>query len=429
MIKTIKSNELAHPRISIIIPTIDNPSQLHETLIALQDQELKPSEIIISDSSASEDIQELCSSFHSKIPIIYKRCGRAFPFDRIILKVKRLTLNGNEDMLNAGRAYPNEAENFGAMHSKFPWLAFLDASTVPNKLWLSKCSDIIGNEEVDLVFGSTQYQSKTRFQGLLLASTFGKKAIESVPGTVIKKSCFVGDDQFITGIRAGADLEWRSRMKLKYKWSLPDQPLLAYSHLATNIFAAAKKVFIYQFYGALLDIQRNVKTAYLILTLLLLSLVIPRWNYIVGWDSALFMPNITKVYLAALVVIFFLNIMINRFFLNRLKGSPFIKILKILLLLFSIYAVFNWNSNIALWFVESSLYVPHITKIYITVLCMVSILYRGLYFPINNGIKLTYLLPFRWIMVGCVGLILDIAKTPGYIIGSFMPVFLQKKQR
>ena len=427
MIKTIKSDELAHPRISIIIPTIDNPSQLRETFIALQDQELKPSEIIISDSSASEDIQELCSSFHSKIPIIYKRCGRAFPFDRIILKVKRLTLNSDEEILNAGRAYPYESTNFGAMHAKFSWLAFLDATTVPNKLWLSKCWDIISNEEVDLVFGSTQYKSKTRFQGLLLASTYGKKAIESIPGTVIKKSCFSNTDQIIEGVRSGGDLEWRSRMKLKYKWSFPDQPLLGYSHLSTNIFAAAKKVFIYQFYGSLLDIQRNVKTAYLILTLFLLSLVIPRWNYIVGWDSALFMPNITKVYLGALVVIFFMNIIINRFFLNRLKVSVFVKILKILLLLFSIYAVFNWNSYIALWFVESSLYVPHITKIYITFLCMASISYRGLYFPINNGIKLTYLMPLRWIMVGCIGLILDIAKTPGYIMGSFMPVFLKKR--
>jgi hypothetical protein len=46
-------------------------------------------------------------------------------------------------------------------------------------------------------------------------------------------------------------------MKVKYKWSFPDRPLVEYSHLATNIFSAAKKVFIYQFYGALLDIQRN----------------------------------------------------------------------------------------------------------------------------------------------------------------------------
>ena len=127
------------------------------------------------------------------------------------------------------------------------------------------------------------------------------------------------------------------------------------------------------------------------------------------------------------MVIFFLNIIIYRFLLNRLEESPLLKMLRLMIILFSIYAIFSWNRNIAFWFVESSLYVPHITKIYISLLFAASILYRGLYFPKKNGISLAYLLPLRWIMVGCIGLILDIAKTPGYIIGSFMPLFLKKR--
>ena len=427
MIKTIKSNGLAHPRISIIIPTLDNPNQLLEVLTALQSQTLKPSEIIISDSSASEEINFLCSSYQSNVPIVYTRCGKAYPLDRMTLKVKSLMRKTTVDINKQGRAYPYESTNFGAMHAQYSWLAFLDATTVPNKSWLTECWEIIKSESVDMVLGSTQYKGKTRFQELLLASSFGKKPVESIPGTVIKKSCFSDIDQIIQGVRSGGDLEWRSRMKVKYKWSFPDRPLVEYSHLATNIFSAAKKVFIYQFYGALLDIQRNVKTTYLILTLLLLSLVIPRWNYIAGWDSAFFLPNITKIYLVALVVIFFLNIIIYRFLLNRLEDSPLLKMLRLMIILFSIYAIFSWNRNIAFWFVESSLYVPHITKIYISLLFAASILYRGLYFPKKNGISLAYLLPLRWIMVGCIGLILDIAKTPGYIIGSFMPLFLKKR--
>lgn len=427
MIKTIKSNELAHPRISIIIPTLDNPNQLLKVLTALQSQTLKPSEIIISDSSASEEINFLCSSYQSNVPIVYTRCGKAYPLDRITLKVKSLMRKTNMNIDKQGRAYPYESTNLGSMHAKYNWLAFLDATTVPKKTWLKECWKIIKRENVDMVLGSTQYKSNTKFQELLLASSFGKKPVESIPGTVIKKSCFSDTDKIIQGVRSGGDLEWRSRMKVKYNWSFPEQPLVEYSHLATNIFAAAKKVFIYQFYGALLDIQRNVKTIYLILTLLLLSLVIPRWNYIVGWDSPLFLPNITKIYLVALVVMFFLNIIINRFVLNRLEESPFLKMLRLMIVLLSVYAIFNWNRNIAFWFVESSLYVPHITKIYIALLFAASILYRGLYFPRKNGISLIYLFPLKWIVIGCIGLILDIAKTPGYILGSFMPLFLKKR--
>ena len=84
----MNSNELADSKISVIIPTLDNPNQLLEVLIALQSQTLKPSEIIISDSSASEEINLLCSSYQSNAPIVYTRCGKAYPFDRMVLRAK-----------------------------------------------------------------------------------------------------------------------------------------------------------------------------------------------------------------------------------------------------------------------------------------------------------------------------------------------------
>ena len=418
-----KSEEL---KFSVIIPTLDNPKQLEEVLVALDMQSLRATEIIVSDSSATRVIEDLCKDFISTTPIIYSRCGRAFSLDRMKIKLKQIFSSKEFSEDKKGRAFPYEATNHGAQLAKFSWLAFLDATTIPKISWLSSCAQIIKQKDIDIVFGATQYKAKTSFQNLLLASSFGRKPVESIPGTVIKKNCFKSNDQIIEGVRSGGDLEWRERMKEKYKWFFINEPSVEYSHLATNLFSAIKKVFIYQFYGALLDIQRNVKTAYLILTLILLSLVFPRWNYLVGWDSAFYLPNITKWYLITLIVIFFFYSIVNKIIFKRINNSTFFKMLKIIIFLFSIYAILSWNRVIGIWFEESSLYVPHITKIYFLILLCASILYRGIYFPKKHGIQNQYLFPMRWIIVGFVGLVLDIAKTPGYIFGSFIPLFMKK---
>jgi len=161
--------------ISVIIPTLDNPEMVDKVISKLNNQTLLPQEIIISDSSSGDEIENIIRNKSSKIKVVYFRQGRAYPFDRFIIKFKSFLFGKKSiDLQNKGRSYPYEASNLGAHEAKSEWLAFLDAPTIPNDSWLEDYCKIIKDKNVDIVFGVTKYLAISSFQQLLRASTYGR---------------------------------------------------------------------------------------------------------------------------------------------------------------------------------------------------------------------------------------------------------------
>ena len=200
-------------------------------------------------------------------------------------------------------------------------------------------------------------------------------------------------------------------------------------NLSKGILPALKKFFVYQIYGSFVDIQHNVKDIYLGLTLILSLIIVPKWNYIVGWDSDLFIPHITKVFFLSILLIIAATFLLNRAILRRSSSRHFLmnsfKVIVFILITFSIY---NWNASVAKWVEDSIWYIPHITKIFLLSILGASFVYRGIYFPIKNKIKLSYLFPFNWILVGFLGIVLDIVKAPGYILGAIFATFIKNRK-
>ena len=93
------------------------------------------------------------------------------------------------------------------------------------------------------------------------------------------------------------------------------------------------------------------------------------------------------------------------------------------------YCIYRWNDVAANWVEESIWYVPHITKIFILSSLLASFAYRGVYFPIKNKINLNYLFPFRWVLVGLLGILLDLVKGPGYLLGGILASFVRRSNR
>ena len=91
------------------------------------------------------------------------------------------------------------------------------------------------------------------------------------------------------------------------------------------------------------------------------------------------------------------------------------------------YFVYRWNAVVAHWVEESIWYFPHITKIFFSSIITASFLYRGVFFPLNNDIKPSYLFPFRWIAIGGLGILLDLIKAPGYILGAVLSSILKRR--
>lgn len=424
MLSAIETN----PKISIIVPTLNNFIDLQELISSIHSQTLPPSEIIIVDSSASNSIETGVKKISSPIPIIYLRVGKAYRYDRLLRIMFSLPfLERFKDKFPPGRAFPYEATNAGAAIASSDWLGFLDATTVPKKEWLADYWRLIQHYECDVVFGKTRYFATTNFQKLLRASTYGRLGHETAPGTLMTKANFLNGYKIKEGVRSGGDVEWKIRIKNNLRHHLPEQDYLSYHNLPLNLFSTLKKFFIYQIYGAFLDIQNNVKDIYLGITLLLCLIISQKWNHFVGWDSILFIPHLTKIFLISSIFIIFITFIINRGILRRYSNNN--DSLRLAIFIIITYLVFRWNAVVALWVEDSIWYIPHVTKIFFATVFAASFLYRGIYFPLKYNVKPSYLFPFRWIAIGGLGILLDLVKAPGYILGSVFASILKRSKK
>ena len=419
-----------YPRFSIVVPTLDNPNDLKKLIISVNSQTLLPGEIVVADSSSSNDIQEISQSISSIVPIVYLRVGRAYRYDRLLRYISSLSIFSKaQTKWPAGRAFPYEATNAGVREASFEWVAFLDATTIPINSWLEDYWHLLCLHECDVVFGNTTYCADTKFQKILRASTYGCIGHETAPGSIIKKIDFLNGHEILEGVRSGGDVAWKNEIKTSFKFFIPTEPYLQYSNLSNTILPVLKKFFVYQMYSSIVDIQQNVKNAYLGLALILSLIITPKWNYIVGSDSPLFIPHVTKVFFICTLLIiclsFFLNGATSRRFPHKSFSTHFSRAAIFIIISYSIY---NWNDAVAKWIEDSIWYIPHITKIYVFSILLASFFYRGIYFQIKNKIDLTYLFPLNWILVGALGILLDLAKAPGYLFGAIINPFIKRSK-
>ena len=150
--------------ISLIIPALGNPLSLKKVINAIQKQTLQPNEIVIVDSSPNDEVENLSLSFQAQLPIKYFR-------------VKSL--------------YPGEARNFGISKSVGDIIATLDSKTIPKEDWLEESIEKINSDEYEISFGSTTYKANLPFQKVLRACIYGKKTVQTLPGSVFLEIHFI----------------------------------------------------------------------------------------------------------------------------------------------------------------------------------------------------------------------------------------------
>jgi glycosyltransferase involved in cell wall biosynthesis len=387
--------------ISVIIPTYNFVEITSRVINAVLNQTYSPKEIIIIDSSEDEKILKLVDSLKSSIPIRYHR------FNKL---------------------YPGEARNKGVDFSLYEYIAFIDSKTVPSSDWLQINTKNLVERNAQVIFGSTQYIASSDFQQCVKACTYGNFPLETTPGTLIQKTHFKELGGFQENVRTGDDLAWRLRIKSSaLSWINPPDATLSYSELESSLLNTLKRFFTYQLSAAKLDIQNTPRNIIFAITIIFLSIMILQWNAIVGWeDSFLYIPNITKIYTLLVFVTTLMVLLINRNFFKNTFG-PFVSgSLNLVLFITFLAAAFYWNAGIANWAEGSELYIPHITKIYLFSILVLSYIYRGLYFPLSHGFAREKLFPFWWLKVGLIGLILDLAKAPGFISGAILKIWNKK---
>ena len=387
------------PGISIIVPTYNCSENLKKLLQSIFAQSLQPDEIIIVDSSTDRSIEDLLTSITSELPLIYKR------------SVKK---------------YPGENRNEGASTASHEWLAFLDVGTIPRENWLKINMKLAIDEKYDVVFGNTKYRALNNFQMLLRAATYGSLGHETTPGTLVQIKNFQKSGGFIEGIRAGEDQEWRLQIRdVCKKLTTPDDITLDYSSLPNSLIALQKKYLIYYMHSAKVRAQRNTRDVYLSVLLIFFSLVITQWNYLIGgWDTnPLFISNIAKIYALSLVIMLLFYMVFRRLFKSPDQFNILNWFARVFLFFILSVSVYYWNFYVVDWEEDSILFIPNITKIYVALVFAASFLYRGVLLPLKLGIKGGFIFPKNWIIIGFMGLSLDLIKAPGIFLGILLSPF------
>ncbi len=309
-------------KISLIIPHSDSERELSELLSNIKLWTLYPNEILLIDSSKSklkisEDFSKFCDD------------------NKITLKI-----TFGDDL------FPGAARNIGVFSTENNILAFLDVRTIPSNEWLKSGFEILKEQESEGVWGYTYYEAKTHTEKIIRASSYGKKSIRTLPGSIFHKDVFLKCGLFIESVRGGEDGDWMSRVNLhRLNISKPKDRIIYRGLSNASYFSIIKK-----------------------------------WhrNYL----SASILPS-----MRAHVDLYFYVI------------AAFIVI-----------AAFNWNWIMATWDPASVFYIPNITKISIGSILITYFCYRGIFLPLKKGESFKFLFPINFFIIFCLSWILDMNK-------------------
>jgi glycosyltransferase involved in cell wall biosynthesis len=385
--------------ISVVIPVHNKEKYLSEIFHSIDNQSLPPREMVIVDSGSNNIISKLINEWNGAIPIKY---------------------------IKVDTAYPGDARNIGVEMAKSKWIAFLDSTTTPEHDWLEGCVEMAIEKKADFVGGLTLFEADTYFKKLLRATTYGCGPCGTLPGSIVKKEIFKKSGGFIPSIRSSEDIEWIERIKsMGYKTDTVKGPVIKYCGLQGDLWSAIKKYYKFAMATAQTEVLKGQKKLYMSALLMLLTILTYKWNlFVAGWDknSILFIPHITKIYLGSLIVLYVVFKGFLRPWNRKIKLGVFEKVYLLIITVLTTGLIYKWNMIFARFNVESVFYIPHITKMYVTLLLLLSIVFRGIIRPLRRNVEWSFIFPYKWILIGMIGVTLDIVKTPGYIWGGMLEI-------
>lgn len=285
--------------ISLIIPARDDYNYLNTLLFTLSSHQICFSEILIIDSS--EDFMpiedELRKIFTTK--------------DTQIKHIKATSLN------------PGAARNKGVEKSSEKVVAFLDTKTVPTEKFFDLCIKFSLDQDNYLVLGQTSYSFSGYFQKLVLATSYGFKSLNTVPGTIISKENFQKIGNFLPNLKCAEDTDWLQRLNQhNFNAHCPSVSTVHYMGLK-DLNYMNLLIKWYRNYRACRHVPhlRDHRMLYLTFFSFVLFVFAFNWNWLFSdWDqsSPFYIPNIMNYLTAFLIFIYF---MMRSFLLPIRKGA------------------------------------------------------------------------------------------------------------
>jgi glycosyltransferase involved in cell wall biosynthesis len=262
--------------ISVIIPSNHGHQDLLKLVQAICNQTVKPTEIVIVDSSSHHGAcpeEILALSDATGLRLIY---------------------------VHRAHSLPGHARNIGLGMAKCQLIAFIDVQTIPRPNWLEISLNLLATSAVAGVWGATYFRAETTFERLVRDGFHGVLSRTTLPGTVCRREVFAKVGQFVQWVRAGEDTEWMLRLKLfKVPIVCPQNASIDYVGLiGSNMEQLLKKW--YRNYTASRDLPHFFPQRLLLWLVLypLIVLIAFNWNYLIAdWrmDSPLYIGHVTKI--------------------------------------------------------------------------------------------------------------------------------------
>ena len=320
--------------VSLIIPFKSDHSEkekLFTLLRGIPNWKVAPNEIIIINTDRKQ------ISFPSDIELLVKQH------------------NFNLCIFHQERLYPGHARNIGINNASNSLLAFLDTSTHPSNEWLSNGLNIINNNNCEGVWGKSYYEAKNYLPKIFRASTYGEKAIQTLPGSILHKNIFKKCGLFVESTRAGEDADFMSRAKLHDVNMFESEIFLNYDKLDKISFKE----------------------------------IIKKWYR--NHSHAARMP-----YLRAHKDMYF-------------YGISFL----------AITIAYNWNRVFDPTGIENNFFIPNVTKISILIIFLSYLFLRGVALPMRKGVSLKFIFPLNFVLISSMSFLLDLTKIIAYGYSKF----------
>jgi glycosyltransferase involved in cell wall biosynthesis len=249
---------------------------------------------------------------------------------------------------------PGAARNIGCQAASFRWLAFLDLNTLPSTHWLEAVyASVQQHNGAMFSLGATLYFGKTWRQRLFITATYGERPLPTLPGSIVHITVFHLLGGFLPSVRAGEDTDWMVRVNQFGIQHTPWVPTpLRYFAVPASLPHLAHKWF------------RNYRSC---------------------------APVVFHLEAHKTVYVLAANF-------------------------FILFVAFNWNALVADWRESSVFYIANITKILLASTVLFYMCIRGLIMPLRRGSNLKEVLPVRWIAIGFVCAVLDLAKLLAFVL-------------
>ena len=383
-------------KISVILSTFGDDGDMFRMLACLSNQTKVPDELIIVNSLHQIDIDKINEQFKDRLAINY--------------------------IFSESRLMPGGSRNLGLRRARFPIVAFIDSKTFPVKSWLENSIEQLSSSEASIIFGKTQYVAHSEIQNIFILSTYGKDPVKSVPGTVLLKEVAKDLGEFDATVRAGEDLEWKDKI-YRSKTIKAEQSLninMFYHMTSNNIFQEFSRSARYNWAAASANAQLNTRILILGLCSLSLMMIASNWNRFLG--GLLLVPNITKIYLLAMMIA-----LVGLYLFNErdFKYLSTIFVIPFICLLFLLQYI---NPGLLSITLGNEIEIKNLNYFFFSGLFIIGFVFRAFIAPLRLGAKWEELIPIRWIYMGFFGVINDIVKVPGYLRGAILSLLVMLKK-